>query len=273
MIRVIIPDSHGSLIDQKAARAFLADLKRLDPDEIVFLGDHVDAGGFWSNHKPSAREDLEYSYAKDIEAANDFLDDIQIRAPRAKMHYLEGNHEWHVERWAVQNLGHTLDTDMLVGALAPHSLLRLKARGIQFYRHLEKYQGLGVPNTIKLGHCYFTHGIKANKYATASHVETFGANVVHGHTHRAQEHKTKTIRSEVIGGWCPGTLAQLQPTYLHTAPSSWTHGYAVQFVSKSGRFLHINVPIVSGESLLLPLTEDLHKRDSARLSKDKTSQP
>ena len=33
-------------------------------------------------------------------------------------------------------------------------------------------------------------------------VEKFGGNVVHGHTHRAQEYKTKTVRAAAIGGWC-----------------------------------------------------------------------
>jgi UDP-2,3-diacylglucosamine pyrophosphatase LpxH len=264
LIRVVVPDSHGSMIDKAAAAAFLADLKRLDPDEMVFLGDHIDAGGLFSKHAPLAREDLEYSYAQDVLAANEFLDGVQKAAPRARAHYLEGNHEWHVERWAVQTIANKDDAELVVDALSPYRLLRLKDRGFKFYRHLSKYQGLAIPNTIRLGRCYFTHGIKANKYATASHVEAFGACVVHGHTHRAQEHKIKTITSEAIGGWCPGTLAQLQPTYMHTNPTSWTHGYGLQFVSKgSGRFLHINVPIVGGVSLLMPMFEDLKRKKGA----------
>lgn len=253
LIRVVVPDSHGSQIDPQARRALLRDLSRLDPDELVFLGDHVDAGGLFSKHKPLAKEDLEYSYAEDIAAANDFLDAIAKAAPRARAHYLEGNHEWHVERWAVQTLAHKSDASLLVNSLAPHKLLGLADRGIKFYRQMQRYQGLSVPNTIRLGKCYFTHGLCANKFATASHVALFAANVVHGHTHRAQEHRTKTVSSETIGGWCPGTLARLQPTYMHTSPSGWAHGYGVQFVSKSGRFLHINVPIVAGESLLKEL--------------------
>ncbi len=265
MIRVTVPDSHGCMIDPDAKKAFLRDLKLLDPDELVFLGDHVDAGALFTKHRPKAIEDMEYSYAQDIQAANEFLDEVQQAAPRADGHYIEGNHEWHVERWAVETLARKDDAELVIEALAPHKLLRLKDRGFKFYRQFQRYMGITIPNTIKLGRCYFTHGIRANKFATASHVAEFGASVVHGHTHRAQEHRTKTVTSEAIGGWCPGTLAKLQPTYLHTAPSSWSHGYGLQFVSKrSGRFLHINVPIVSGESLLIPLFEDQKKKGARR---------
>ena len=46
-----------------------------------------------------------------------------------------------------------------------------------------------------------------------------------------------------------------RPLYKHTEPTSWSHGYAVQFVSpKSGRFLHVNVPIHKGESMLMNVT-------------------
>jgi UDP-2,3-diacylglucosamine pyrophosphatase LpxH len=253
--RVCIPDSHGSEVDLVILGHVLRDIRRLHPREIVLLGDHVDAGGFLSKHAPLTREDLEYSYARDIQAANEFLDALQAAAPGADIRYLEGNHEWHAERWAVQHLANKVDADLVIDTLAPHRLLRLRERGIRFYRQHVKYQGIAIPNTIRLGRCYFTHGTCANKFATATHLAQFGENVVHGHTHRVQSFVSKTIRSESVGAWCPGTLAQLQPTYLHTAPSGWTHGYAVQFVNKSGRFLHVNVPVMHSGSLLRCLAE------------------
>lgn len=93
-IRVIIPDSHGSQINIEAASAFLADLKALNPKEVVMLGDHVDCGGWLAQHHTLGyvAETL-YSYEDDIKAANDFLDQIQLNAPDAEIHYIEGNHE------------------------------------------------------------------------------------------------------------------------------------------------------------------------------------
>lgn len=262
MIRAIIPDSHGSEIDVAAAGAFLADLKILDPGEVVGLGDHSDCAGWVSHHKRIAREDMAYSYHADIEATREFFDAAQAAAPRATFHILQGNHDAHLERWAAETLENVADADLVTSMLAPDKLLKFKERGFRFYRRHEKYMGLSIPNTIQLGRCFFTHGVTASKFATARHVELFGANVVHGHTHRAQEHRTKTVSSEAIGGWCPGTLSKLQPTYMHTSPSAWSHGYGLQFVAKSGRFMHINVPIVNGESLLMPLLGDMKRKGS-----------
>lgn len=249
----VIPDSHGSLIDKPAARAFLKDLKALDPEMVVMLGDHVDCSGLFSSHGRNHPDDVEYSYVEDLDAANDFLDDIQKAAPRAKIHYIEGNHEGRCARFASENIANSRDLAMFVADNAPAAKLKLKDRGIKFYSQTEFYHGLSIPNTIKLGRCYFTHGCTAGKHATASHVDRFGANIVHGHTHRAQSFHTRNIQAGVYAGWCPGTLSKLQPTYMHTNPSSWVHGYGLLFCAPSGRFQYINVAINHGVSLLSPL--------------------
>lgn len=258
MIRVIVPDSHGSLVDKKALQAFLRDLASLDPQEIVFLGDHVDCSAAFSSHKKNSLEDLEYSYKQDVAKANDFLDSIQMLVPKAKCYYLQGNHEFRVEKWASNTFENHEDADYVTSLLDPAVLLNLKDRGIEYFRMHTMYHGLSIPGTIKLGKCYFTHGVTACKHSAAAHVERFGANVVFGHIHRAQSHIIRTVASGEIGGWSPGTLAKLQPIFMHTNPSNWTHGYGLQFVNqKTGTFLHTNVPIVKGASLLLDLTSRL----------------
>ena len=108
-MRVIIPDSHGSEIDVPARDAFLADLKQVNPREIVMLGDHVDVGGIFSTHQRSYVEEIRYSYEDDLAAAADFLDEIQKRAPKAEIFALEGNHEAHAERWVARTFYHAKD--------------------------------------------------------------------------------------------------------------------------------------------------------------------
>jgi predicted phosphodiesterase len=255
VLRVIIPDTHGAKIDARASRAFLDDLKYIDPQEIVGLGDHTDADGIFSLHAPNSLRDRAYNYADDIAAANRFWDEVQKRAKRAAVHVLEGNHDSHVERWAVRALGDTRFATEFTMRFAPHIECRFKERGFHFYRMHDRHMGIAVPGTIKLGKCFFTHGSRAGKYATSAMLDDFGACVVHGHTHRAQAFMRRTVHAGEIGAWCPGTLSELQPTYLHTAVSTWTHGYALQAVAKSGRFVHINVPIAAGESLLRPLVK------------------
>src|SRR5271166_4434496 len=98
--RVVVPDSHGEHVDIPARDALLRDLRALQPKEIVLLGDHLDCGGTFNTHQRSYTNEMVESYEDDVEAANRFFDAIQRAAPDAAIHYLEGNHEQHVERWA-----------------------------------------------------------------------------------------------------------------------------------------------------------------------------
>ena len=255
MIRLIAPDSHGMHIDPAAKAAFLRDAKKLQPSEIVFLGDHLDCGGVFSSHARAYTNELVESYEDDVNAANAFLDEVQKAAPGAACHYIEGNHEARVERWATSTFTNKKDADKLLEVYGPAKSLRLRERGIKYYRRSEQYMGLSIPGTIRLGKCFFTHGISHSKHAAATHLARFGASVVFGHIHRSQAVIERTVTSDGFGAWCPGTLAKLQPLYQHTSPTSWSHGYAVQLVNRSGRFLHVNVPIYRGESLLLDLVK------------------
>ncbi len=259
MIRLIIPDSHGQYIDPKARKAFLEDVKILDPKETVWLGDHLDVSGVFSNHPAQYVKDLEYSYEKDCEQANNFLNAVQDAAPNCTSHHMmEGNHEQHWERWAVKTFSNKEDASSILKVMGPQAKLHLKNRGIKFYRFTEFHQGLAIPGAMRLGKCFFTHGTRAGMHATAQHLSDFGANVTHGHVHRSASVIRRTAAAGEIGAWCPGTLSLLQPTYLHNSVSSWSHGYAIQLVEKDGRFLHINVPIVNGKSLLSPLLKELN---------------
>lgn len=256
-LRVIVPDVHGSEADPHAVKAFLGDLSVMGDDvaEIIILGDFVDAGGWLSHFAPRCFDDLEYSYLQDIQAATEILDAIQKRCPKAEIHYLEGNHEQHCERWAVNQpaLRRTMDAKTIADALAPHALLKLRERGIHFYSYFGFHHGLTVPNTIVLGdkvHCFFTHGKFAGLHATRRHLASFGANVFHGHNHIAQLVFGRTARDEQIMAACPGCLCKLQPSYTAPRTTEWTHGYDRMWIAKSGRFRYEHVPIIGGASVL-----------------------
>jgi predicted phosphodiesterase len=250
VVRVIIPDTHGALVDRAALKAMLGDIKTLDPQEIILLGDHVDCGGFLAQHHVMGYvAETDYTYKEDLAAANAFLDALQDAAPRAKIEYIEGNHERRVETWCVtQTLRNRKDAEGLRNILSPEFRLNLKAREIPYYRQGEFYDGLPVNGVIKRGKCFFFHGVSTARNATAGTVDKIGGNCVFGHTHRAQSNIVRRISTGIIGSWNAGCLCQLQPLWQHTAPTDWSHGYAVQLVAPSGDFLHLNIPIINGET-------------------------
>jgi predicted phosphodiesterase len=251
--RVIIPDSHGNMIARHAAAAMLRDIKRIDPDEIIMLGDHLDCGGFLAQNQVLGfvAEAATTGFAEDVEACNQFLDQIILAAPGARIEYLEGNHCRRIERWCItQSLRHVADAEFLYSLIGPEAVLKLKERGINYYRQSVRYDGLPVEGVIQRGKCLFTHGWSTARAAATAHAQKAGMSIVYGHTHRSQSEIKRTVAGGVFCAWCPGCLSQLQSYYEHGDPNDHTHGYAIQLVEPSGNFLHLQIPIIDGESLL-----------------------
>lgn len=255
IIRVAIPDTHGAKVDKRALAACLGDIKALQPHEVIMLGDHVDCGGFLAQHHVMGYvAETSYSYADDCAAANAMLDALQSAVPDATIEYLEGNHCRRVETWCVtETLRHGKDSEMLRKALAPEFVLKLAERGIKYYRQSVHYDDLPVPGVIKRGKCFYFHGFSTARHAVSSTQIKVAGNCVFAHTHRAQSDITSPMSTGTIGSWNPGCLCELVPLWQHTRPTDWTHGYAVQFVSHTGKFLHLNIPIIDGESFLTSL--------------------
>ena len=264
--RFIVPDTHGCCIDAPASSTALDDMRAIGPREIVMLGDHLECGGFLAQHWTLGYvAQTAYTFEDDVGAGNDLLDRIHEAAPDAEKHYLEGNHERRLEAFCVtQSLRNGADAAFLLRQFGAESQLNLKERGVSFYKQGQFYMGLPVPATIKLGHCYFTHGHTASKHPASKMVERYGDNVVFGHVHRSDEYSTRTVKNGTIKAWCPGCLCAMQPLWKHTDPTTWNHGYGLQLVQDDGSFLHINVPIIEGRSYLVQLTEHLERKQRGK---------
>lgn len=250
-LRVIIPDTHGAHIDPVAASAFLQDLELLKPKQVVRLGDHIDCGGFLAQHHVLGFvPETTYSFAEDVAAANEFLDQCQERTGKIKDWYIVGNHEARIEKWIVkETLRHQADAEYFYQMFGTGSVLSLEKRGIQIVNRNETYHGLSKRGTIRLGKCLFHHGTRCGVHAAKATLDDLGGNIVFGHTHRISSHVKETIDG-VIGAWSVGCLSQLHPVYGDTRVSNWAHGYAIQVVETDGTFLHLTIPIIEGRSML-----------------------
>jgi len=250
-VRVIAGDLHGMRQDPAAVSAFLCDLKTLDPDEIVFLGDMLDCEGWLAKHHTIGFvSNCDYSYAEDVNACNDFLDRVQAVAPHAVIHWCDGNHESRIERAIVDlTLGHQLDSAMLTALWGPDAVLRLAERGIAAYKRDQIYVE-GLPRGwIKLDKMCFTHELGRGKNAARDAVARSAVNVTFGHTHRSDSATIVFPGVGICKAFNPGCLCLMSPIYMHSDPTSWSQGYDVDFVAKSGNFQRLSVPIWRGESL------------------------
>ena len=247
VLRVEIPDVHGCEQDEAAVAAFLEDLEALKPDQIVQLGDLVDCAGQWTTHARSYVSEMRYSYRADVQAARRFLHAVRRAAPDAAFWCIEGNHELRIEKTLSRIMSHADDAEDASDMLSPSARLGLSEFGITHIRMQEFAPGLTRNGAVKIGNCHYLHGAIANKHTAAAHVAQFGANVVFGHTHRAQEFVVRTVAGGEIGAYCPGTLSKLQPLWMHTNHTDWSHGYGIS-VDDGAQHFHYNIPIRNGKS-------------------------
>lgn len=255
-VRVAFGDLHGCFRHEDTVAALLDDLKALAPDEVIFGGDILDcAGAFARHHKISYVDQAAYTFADDVNAANEFLSAVQEACPKAVFHYLEGNHEQRLERTACEMAERCgRDADFFYDLFGPEAVLSLERRGIPYYRMCQFHGDVGHQGVIKLGKCYFTHAGSTAKHAAAATLQRYGGNVVFFHSHREDTASTRSVHRGNLRAWNPGCLCGLHPLYNMPNPSLWAHGYHVQFVAKSERFVGFNVPIIDGTSDLVPLT-------------------
>lgn len=254
IVRVFVPDSHGASVDKGAQKAFLADLDFLKPEEIVWIGDHLDCGGFLAQHHtlgfvPETRR----TFAEDVAEANAFLDAVAKLCPSSSQTYIEGNHEHRLEKWCIeQGLQKEEDVDFLLKRFGVAAVLNLEGRGIRHVEYGKKYDGLTVPGAIKLGKgkSIATHGSFAGVSAARKMLQRWGCSVFFGHIHRLEAITESNATSGTMGAWAVGLLATQQPYYQATRPTGHTQGYTFQIEQPSGDFIAIQVPIIEGVSYL-----------------------
>ncbi len=252
--RVLIPDTHGAHIDPTAAAAFLGDLEYLQPREVVWLGDHLDCGGFLAKHHTIGFvAEAGFSFADDIAGANSFVDAVQQRTPNAVHHWLTGNHEHRIERWCLTHaLGNDKDATLLLKTFGVRACLNLDKRGINYYPRDYISPELRTRGAIKLGCCYFVHDVSTARNAAQVAVNKWAANVCFGDTHRIDMAVSRKADRDIIAA-TNACLSTLRPFWQETNITDWSHGYGVQIAMPDGEFLHIIVPILNGKSLLGPL--------------------
>jgi hypothetical protein len=186
----------------------------------------------------------------DVEAANKFYDAETECSGLELWEEIEGNHDHRIEQLCVtMALRSKQDSAFLFKHFNPKVLLKIEQRRRKWLSRGESIDGL-PHGTLRKGKCLFVHGHHTGENAANAALSTYKMSVVFGHTHRMQEIIKSTYDGSIIGAWTIGYLADPKPYWQHGRPNGWVHGYAVQIVSKSGNFQHINVPIVDGVSML-----------------------
>lgn len=244
------PDSHGIFGDERAIGCSLALTRKVKPDVVFLLGDHVD---FYAISRFDKDPKRLLSLQEDLDAAERFVAAFRKAAPNAAIYYLEGNHENRLQRWL-----HSKGPEFTV----------LKERVRLKRKNGSRRQLLSVPYLLGLGDygvkwvgggskhvggITFKHGnlVRSRGGATAmAELAKEGTSGVSGHTHRIG-HAALTNRGGVYGWNEGGCLCGLDPDYMEGQVPDWQHGttYGAWANGMSGRFYMTTAHIIDGKTM------------------------
>jgi len=236
-------DNHVPHHNPGAEAVVQAVVRKLKPDLFVHLGDGLDCGQF-SAHPPTYGVQ-ETQFEDDLIHVSDYLDTVQKYA--AYTAYVEGNHEWRIDRWAAK----TQEGRGTYTRLSPRINL---SRGRSRFTYIPYGSKDGRYPHYKVNtRIVAVHGWSFAKNATHRHLEmSQGKSVIHGHTHRAQSSTIQNVWDDkgMIEARCGGCMCQRIPLYGTGQPVEWVNGFIVGYLgTNSDTMYNVNI---SGDACVLP---------------------
>jgi len=250
---MILPDLHLPVHSRSALRIVLRAFEHLKPQKVIILGDWLDAA-FASAHPASSREEAEQGgyISSEIEPCRRLLEQFEEHAK--ELVYIEGNHEFRVERLISREKGAWLAIPELV---LPKSLLSMGRKSdftwVPYQHNAAPRDGYSLPHYKIAEGLIAVHGWSTSKHAARKHLELVrGWSIVYGHTHRAQSDTARHPMTGLVNkAWSPGCLAGLQPMWMHGSPTEWTHGFSlIHCRNDLSKWTSYSITIDQGECIL-----------------------
>ena len=232
---MFLSDLHVPFHDKAALRLVMEVIADFKPSILVSNGDFLDCAAI-SRHSKDPRRAL--GFKKELNAANEILDQLDSLCPDARKIFLEGNHEQRLIRYLEEKAPELAELD----EVSIPSLLKLKQRG---WKHV------AYKDDVKVGKIYVTHDVgAAGRYNAFKCLDTYQASIVTGHTHRL----SYVVEGDAAGGrkvsaqfgWL-GDVNAIDWMHRVKARREWTTGFGYGYVDpRSGYVYLVPVPIVKG---------------------------
>lgn len=233
---LFLTDVHIPFHDKRAYELALkvALSERESIKEVILNGDFLDMYGV-NGHGIDPR--LKIDAEDEIRAGRKELKRIRAMFPKAKLVFLQGNHEFRLERYMAQNAPAVVDMLTTPKALELHTV---KATYIPFTPD-QKYRVLGSSLYAR----HRPNGSGAN--AAIQTVKNCGASVIYGDIHKTQECQHVTLRGDyhrAIGvGWL-GDKNHPVMSYVKNH-HDWQLGFAIITVLNDGTWFCENKTIIN----------------------------
>tara|TARA_Y100000310_G_scaffold225934_1_gene228000 strand:+ start:757 stop:1941 length:1185 start_codon:yes stop_codon:yes gene_type:complete len=243
---LIIPDSqngykvnrrtqeHIPLHDRRAWDIAVQAAQRLQPDEIILLGDMLDLAPFG---KYSTEPSLHYTTTPTLLELHWWLGQLRLAAPSAKITYLEGNHELRLTRMLTDHMKEATDLRPVDDPDGPPALSvpRLLALDQLDVEYIPGYPGgeYWLWDTVRAIHGSVVR--QGSGQSTAAVIKDANCHTIFGHVHRTElcaKTQTNASRHNIIYAMSPGTIARLDGVVPgSTRRSNWQQGLGIVYMS------------------------------------------
>ena len=218
---VVFSDTHCGFEDRKALDVVYKVIDILQPQQVIHLGDLLDAYGISSFSKdPTRIETLQ----DEINTAKTILRTIRTIAPDTKLTLFEGNHEHRLSRTISnmeQGAREIARLDNFQDAMTWPSLLQLSKVKCSFVPYNKQ------PVTTLIPQLLLKHGTVVRKfsgYTARGEFENVHQSGMSGHTHRLSKYYHSTLGKNYY--WIEtGCTCNIQPEYVLNP--NWQQGFAV----------------------------------------------
>ncbi len=228
MIRraLIIPDCHIPYHHQKAIDIVFQIAKDIEGlSEIVVLGDFAD---FYAVNSHGRHPGLLHVLTKEVEAVNEVLDTIDREFPDIKKIYLEGNHEYRLERYLIKV------APALFGVTQWDLLFKLDRRPNWKHKNYGPMQYHKV-----LGSDLFARHEPYSMSSAKASLAASSSNLVYGHIHRKEYAVVRQPDGNKIVNFSPGWLGDMRQKDVFgyvKRPPLWELGASIVTVDSGKDF-------------------------------------
>lgn len=234
---LFVPDTHAPAHHPPSWNCMLRAAKVFRPNEVVVLGDFVDADTISAHARTKAA--THSRLIDEVRPVRALLHQLETLGAQ-KLQYIMGNHEYRLERYLAK------EAPALDELVNWDTLLKLTENGWGITPYKKTYQ---------LGKLNLTHDVgQAGANAHRGAGQAFMGSTVIGHTHRmAYEVRGRIGRRPYVTamfGWLgePDAI-----DYVHEARArEWVHGFGIGWHDTSTGMVHLQpVPIVDGKACVL----------------------
>lgn len=211
---VIIPDCHIPYDHKPSFNAMLLSLTDINPTELVILGDF---GDFYAVNSHGKHPEAQQLLTKEVDEINQRLDLIDALLPNCKKVFIEGNHEYRLERYICNN------APALFGVTSIEFLFQFNVRPNWTYIPYSKRQMYNVLGTNLIAR----HEPLSMSSPKAS-LKNSMCNLVYGHKHVIEECWAVSMDGRRMVNFSPGWLGDERHTKIFGyARPQWQRGFSV----------------------------------------------